>query len=60
MLNQKLTNGFNNPEEEESFHRAALPLYISISAFMLLRGEERHPHWILVDHRVPANQKSLR
>jgi len=59
MLNQKLTNGFNNPEEEESFHRAALPLYISMSAFMLLKGEE-HPHWVLVDHRVPAGQNSLR
>jgi RteC protein len=59
LLNQKLADGFNDPEEEESFHRAALPLYISMSAFMLLKGEERHPHWVLVDHRVPVGQNAL-
>jgi len=31
-----------------------------MSAFMLLKGEERHQHWVLVDHRAPAGQKSLR
>src|SRR4030095_7944140 len=60
MLNQKLADGFKSPEEETIFHRAALPLHISLSAFISRKRGDPYLHWISADTVTPPSRSSLR
>ena len=60
MLNHKLAEGFKSPEEEAFFLRTSLPLYISMTAFVLRKRGESYPHWISGNTPTPVGGSSLR